>query len=95
MTETGPPVPFPSEHIRKSVPFLFGMTSLFADMTYELAHVLLPVMMIHLGGSAAMTALMESSAEGTKLAGFLAAGEWERPGKESRFWFGGDTESPS
>jgi hypothetical protein len=50
------------------------MTSLFADMTYELAHVLLPVMMIHLGGSAAMTALMESSAEGTKLAGFLAAG---------------------
>jgi MFS family permease len=57
-----------------SVPILFGMTSLFGDMTYELAHVLLPVMMIHLGGSASVTALMESTAEGTKLAGFLGAG---------------------
>ncbi|MCL5284607.1 MAG: MFS transporter [Nitrospirae bacterium] len=57
-----------------SVPLLFGMTSLFADMTYEMAHVLLPALMLHLGGTGMATALMESLAEGTRMGGFLFSG---------------------
>lgn len=83
MIRKGPAPPEDPKGRPESLPFLFGMTSLFADMTYELAHVLLPVMMMHLGGSAALTAVMESGAEGSKLAGFVASGQWgTTPNKE-------------
>jgi hypothetical protein len=73
-----------------SVPILFGLTSLFADMTYELAHVLLPQLMISLGGGALATALMESLAEGARMAGFLVSGRLGGPPRtESRLVRGG------
>ena len=75
-----PPSPRPPSPVRQgSVPLLFGLTSLFADMTYELAHVLLPQMMINLGGGALATALMESLAEGTRMGGFLVSGRLGGP----------------
>lgn len=74
----------PGPDLLKAVPLRFGLTSLFADMTYELAHVLLPSLMLHLGGTGMATALMESLAEGTKMAGFWTAGHLGRnPEKES------------
>ncbi len=73
------PPPAPPDPGRGFVPLLFGLTSLFADMTYELAHVLLPQMMIAFGGGALSTALMESLAEGTRMGGFLVSGRLGGP----------------
>ena len=76
----------PVSDLRKAVPLRFGLTSLFADMTYELAHVLLPSLMLHLGGTGMATAFMESLAEGAKMAGFWTVGQFARnPVQESLF----------
>ncbi len=58
----------------RSIPWLFGMTSLFADMTYELAHVLLPGLLLALGGTAVSAAMMESLADLARIGGFFIAG---------------------
>ena len=74
----------PPPSLGRGVPLRFGLTSLFADMTYELAHVLLPSLMLHLGGTGMATALMESLAEGAKMTGFWTAGRIGRnPERES------------
>ena len=84
-----PHSPEPLEE-RNRLPILFGMTSLFSDMTYELAHVLLPGLMLHFGGSAFQTALMESLAEGTKMGGFWSSGiHGSDPDKQARLVTGG------
>ncbi len=60
---------------RSDLPVLFGLTSLFADMTYELAHVLLPALLLSLGGTATSAAWMESLAELAKTGGFWVSGK--------------------
>nr|EES52733.1 MAG: probable transporter protein [Leptospirillum ferrodiazotrophum] len=67
---------FPRESAprRNSLPLLFGLTSLFADMTYELAHVLLPGLLLVLGGTAVSAAVMESLADLARIGGFFLSG---------------------
>ena len=77
-----PPDPGPPR--RESLPILFGMTSLFADMTYELAHVLLPGLLLALGGTAVSAAMMESMADLARIGGFFLSGRSAgSPEKES------------
>ncbi|MGC8529782.1 MAG: MFS transporter [Leptospirillia bacterium] len=59
---------------KRSLPLLFGLTSLFADMTYELAHVLLPGLLLLLGGTAVSAAVMESLADLARIGGFFVSG---------------------
>lgn len=74
----------PAEDSRSSLPVLFGMTSLFADMTYELAHVLLPALLLSLGGTATSAAWMESLAELAKTGGYWISGRaGTSPSRES------------
>lgn len=55
----------------------FGLTSLFADFSYEMAHVVLPLWLLHLGGEALTLSLLEIFSEFSRMAGSLAAG-WRR-----------------
>ena len=52
----------------------FGLTSLFADFSYEMAHVVLPLWLLHLGGEALTLSLLEIFSEFFRIAGSLAAG---------------------
>ncbi len=56
----------------------FGMTSLFADFSYEMSHVLLPFWLIHLGGSALVLALLEGLSELARIAGGLIVRKGDR-----------------
>lgn len=64
---------------RHPIAHAFGMTSLFADFSYEMAHVLLPYWLIHLGGTAVILALLEGFSELSRIAGSVVA----RSGKRS------------
>ena len=67
-------LPMEPKSRRNSLPLLFGLTSLFADMTYELAHVLLPGLLLLLGGTAVSAAVMESLADLARIGGFFVSG---------------------
>ncbi|MHB1287325.1 MAG: MFS transporter [Leptospirales bacterium] len=56
----------------------FGMTSLFADFSYEMSHVLLPFWLIHLGGSALILALLEGLSELARISGGLIVRKGDR-----------------
>lgn len=51
---------------------LFGLTSLFADFSYEMAHVVLPLWLLQLGGSAMTLSLLEIVSEFCRIGGSLA-----------------------
>lgn len=48
---------------------LFGLTSLFSDFSYEMAHVVLPFWIRHLGGGAFVLALVEVLSEVSRILG--------------------------
>lgn len=48
---------------------LFGLTSLFSDFSYEMAHVVLPFWIRHLGGGAVVLALVEVLSEVARILG--------------------------
>ncbi|OOH72733.1 MFS transporter [Leptospirillum ferriphilum] len=52
---------------------LFGLTSLFADFSYEMAHVILPLWLMTLGGSAMTLSLLEIVSEFCRIGGSLVA----------------------
>lgn len=56
----------------------FGMTSLFADFSYEMAHVLLPFWLIHLGGTAVILALLEGFSELARISGSIVVRKGNR-----------------
>ncbi len=51
----------------------FGKTSLYADFAYEMAHMILPLWILHLGGTAVTVSLMESIAEVSRMGGAMTA----------------------
>ncbi len=50
----------------------FGKTSLYADFAYEMAHMLLPLWILHLGGTAVTVSVMESVAEVARMGGAIS-----------------------
>ncbi len=51
---------------------IFGLTSLFSDFSYEMAHAILPFWIRHLGGGAVMLALVEVVSEAARISGAVA-----------------------
>lgn len=60
----------------QNIVMAFGKTSLFADFAYEMAHMLLPLWILHLGGTAVTVSLMESVAEVAKMGGAIGTARW-------------------
>lgn len=59
---------------------LFGLTSLFADFSYEMAHVVLPLWLLQLGGTAMTLSLLEIVSEFCRIGGSLTARSSTGPG---------------
>uniref|UniRef100_A0A7C3R2S0 MFS transporter n=1 Tax=Leptospirillum ferriphilum TaxID=178606 RepID=A0A7C3R2S0_9BACT len=68
----------------------FGLTSLFADFSYEMAHVILPLWLLHLGGEALTLSVLEIFSEFFRIAGSVAArwrGNWLSAGGRIRLGY--------
>jgi hypothetical protein len=59
---------------------LFGLTSLFSDFSYEMAHAILPFWIRHLGGGAVVLALVEVLSEVARITGSVAVRRGARTG---------------
>lgn len=60
----------------QAIVMAFGKTSLYADFAYEMAHMLLPLWILHLGGTAVTVSVMESVAEVARMGGAISTSRW-------------------
>ncbi len=60
----------------QAIVMAFGKTSLYADFAYEMAHMLLPLWILHLGGTAVTVSVMESVAEFARMGGAISTSRW-------------------
>ena len=63
----------PTDGRKHPLTILFGLTSLFADFSYEMAHVVLPLWLLQLGGTAMTLSLLEIVSEFCRIGGSLVA----------------------
>ncbi|MDA8059093.1 MAG: MFS transporter [Leptospirillum sp.] len=74
------------EKEEQAIVMAFGKTSLYADFAYEMAHMLLPLWILHLGGTAVTVSIMESVAEVARMGGAISTAKWGgTPRKQSLF----------